>query len=319
MLTRSAIELVRDRLTADPPIGIRLGAPRSAAGLTLFPVFSNGTHLTYQPFSHASTAKAVEVTEIGVAGSVPELTARNAGDLPVLLMEGEILIGLKQNRMLNTSVLIRPGTNVTIPVACVEAGRWRRVSEKAGASRYAVSPSIRAAKMNSLSFSVRTLGAFTPDQFVVWRGVDANLKKHMVSSPTSAYSEIEAKRHHVIEDVLGQLTPDPGQTGVLAFLGGQPLALDVFDQPATLTHAWRKLVGSYVSDALTNANQPSTADGTAALEWVKGLADGEASSHPAVGAGETVLITAKAHYLAGLVVDGVCVHIAGWPVSSAGN
>src|SRR5579864_8534972 len=104
MSTSSPIELVRNRLTADPPVGIRLGAPRSAAALTLFPVFANGSHLTYQPFSQASTAKAVEVTEIGAAGSVPELAARNVGDLPVLLMEGEILIGLKQNRMLNTSV-----------------------------------------------------------------------------------------------------------------------------------------------------------------------------------------------------------------------
>jgi len=234
-------------------------------------------------------------------------------------MEGEILIGLKQNRMLNTSVLIRPGTSVTIPVACVEAGRWRTVSEKAGASRYAVSPSIRAAKMNSLSLSARTLGAFTSDQFVVWRGVDANLKKHRVSSPTRAYSEIEAQRHHAIDEVLGHLTPDPDQTGVLAFLGDQPLALDVFDQPATLTHAWNKLVGSYVSEALGNTDQPANVDRTAAVEWVKGLANGEASSHPAVGAGETVLITAKAHYLAGLVVEGVCVHIAGWPVPSAEN
>ncbi len=319
MLKSSPIELVRDRLTADPPLGIRLGAPRSAAGLTLFPVFANGNHLTYQLFSQASTAKAVEVSEIGVAGSVPDLAARNVGDVPVLLMEGEILIGLKQNRMLNTSVLITPGTKVTIPVACVEAGRWRRASEKAGASRYAVSPSIRAAKMMSLSLSARTLGAFTPDQFIVWRGVDADLQKHRVSSPTSAYSEIEDQRHEVIDDVLGQLTPDPDQTGVLAFLGDQPLALDVFDQPGTLTQAWRKLVGSYISEAIANTDQRSTVDGTAAVEWVKGLANGEASSHPAVGAGETVLITAKAHYLAGLVVDGICVHIAGWPVSSAGN
>lgn len=47
----------------------------------------------------------------------------NVGDRPVLFLEGEQLIGAKQNRTRNTSVLIAVHTKSTIPMSCVEAER----------------------------------------------------------------------------------------------------------------------------------------------------------------------------------------------------
>ena len=57
-------------------------------------------------------------------GSVPDLLVENRGDVRVLFLEGEELIGAKQNRILNTSVLVAAHTKVKIPVSCVERGRW---------------------------------------------------------------------------------------------------------------------------------------------------------------------------------------------------
>ncbi len=55
------------------------------------------------------------VTEVSEAGSVPFLQVANGADRPLLLLDGEELIGAKQNRILNTTVLVAARTEVTIP------------------------------------------------------------------------------------------------------------------------------------------------------------------------------------------------------------
>lgn len=315
MTVRSATEIVHDRLAADPPGGIRLGVPQAVGSLTVFPLFTNGEPAEYELFA-AARAKTAEVTESGGHGSVPTLEAKNSGAIPVLMIEGEILIGLKQNRMLNTTILVPPKTNLTVPVSCVEAHRWNRMTAKAGVSRYAISPRIRGAKMETLKTYLRAEERYATDQGVIWEEVAQSLGTHNVRSRTAAYSDIEATRHDEIEHLLGQLKPDVGQTGVLAFVGDQPLSLDLFDQPSTLSSAWKELVGSYVSDSLVSKADPATIAAERAAEWVRGLTAGESSCHPAVGLGETVLITSDEHNMTALVVDGVPVHIAAWPKAS---
>ncbi len=40
------------------------------------------------------------------------------------MLDSEELIGAKQNRILNVSVMVPPHTTITVPVTCVEQGRW---------------------------------------------------------------------------------------------------------------------------------------------------------------------------------------------------
>jgi hypothetical protein len=233
--------------------------------------------------------------------------------MPVLLVEGEILVGLKQNRVLNTTILIPPNATLDVPVACVEAGRWRRATGKAKRASYSLSAKIRASKKISEVVRARSVGDFMTDQGLVWDSVEASLGSHRVSSPTSAYSEIEKARGKEIEDHLRSLEPLPGQAGVLAYLGGEPLSLDVFDRPSTLAQLWRELVGSYIADSLIADKPDGSVDLEQAKVWIRSLVAGETTCHPGVGMGETVLITGPHHALSALVVDGAPVHIAAYP------
>ena len=95
------------------------------------------------------------VTEVSEAGSVPFLQVANGADRPLLLLDGQELIGAKQNRILDTTVLVAAHTEVTIPVSCVEQGRWGyrgRQFRPGDASLYA---SLRARKASHVTQSVR--------------------------------------------------------------------------------------------------------------------------------------------------------------------
>ena len=81
----------------------------------------------------SDTLPLVRVTEVSDAGSVPELMVENKLDVRVFLMDGQELVGAKQNRILNTDVVVPAASTLKIPVSCVEQGRWPTSNEKRAA------------------------------------------------------------------------------------------------------------------------------------------------------------------------------------------
>src|SRR5438128_9477097 len=106
MAPRTAVDIVRDRLEQGPPAGLRLGSPQRAGRLTLLPVFHDGPGLEYVTYADAQKDGTAEVTEVDREGAVSTLEVKTSSKLPVLMIDGEILVGLKQNRVLNTTILV---------------------------------------------------------------------------------------------------------------------------------------------------------------------------------------------------------------------
>ena len=105
---------------------IRIGQPIGFGPLTVYPLFCEGNRpVEYLLSDEAMEAGTVTVGEASQEGSVPELSVENKSAQRVLFLEGEQLVGAKQNRILNTSVLVPALARLTLPVSCVEAGRWR--------------------------------------------------------------------------------------------------------------------------------------------------------------------------------------------------
>ena len=114
---------------------LRVGDPIRHEALSIFPLFSESSSEVEYRLSDAALADAsLLVEEISEGGSVPELLVENNGDVRVLFLEGEELVGAKQNRILNTSVLVAAHTKIKIPVSCVEQGRWGYKSHHFGSS-----------------------------------------------------------------------------------------------------------------------------------------------------------------------------------------
>jgi hypothetical protein len=64
----------------------------------------------------------------------------------VLILDGEELVGAKQNRIVNTTILVAAGAEIVIPVSCVEQGRWTYKSDAFSSKHRVMSPSIRKVK-----------------------------------------------------------------------------------------------------------------------------------------------------------------------------
>jgi hypothetical protein len=64
----------------------------------------------------------LELHESG-SGAVPTVEA-GVGTKPVVLFAGDTIVGGKQNRVINVSVWLPAAKTTSIPVSCLEAGRW---------------------------------------------------------------------------------------------------------------------------------------------------------------------------------------------------
>ncbi len=299
--------------------GITVGTGRTAGPLTLFPLSHGlpaGDHLLYQD---AHSRGLITIEETSEAGTVGELKVTNRGTQAVLLLEGEVLLGMKQTRVLNASILV-PGLAVlVVPVSCVEVGRWRRTSPTAmGKDSLNLSPRVRGAKTASVMRSARATGRYLSDQAAVWDGVAVVLAEQNVSAPTGSYADIARDRGADILGRIGDLRPDDGQSGVLAYVDGRATCLDLFDGPATLGAVWEALIGSYAADADFGAGDRGSSKAkaptrTAARQWLHGLSAGDLASAPSIGIGDSVTCMSPAIEATALVHEGRLLHLAAFP------
>jgi hypothetical protein len=87
---------------------IKIGRKQSFRNLAMFPLLSTySSDLDYLLLDEAISEGLVEVVEVSEEGSVPELKVTNRSPEMVLILDGEELVGAKQNRIVNTTILIQ--------------------------------------------------------------------------------------------------------------------------------------------------------------------------------------------------------------------
>lgn len=293
---------------------LRVGEPLRHGPLTLVPVCGEGPgRLDYTLAADALAAGQLTVTEVHEAGDVQELLVTTQADTMVLFLDGEELIGAKQNRILNTSVLLPARAKVRIPVSCVEQGRWRYASPHFRSGGQAPAD-LRARKAPSVTRSLREGIGARSDQSAVWEHVAERMADLGVSSPTGALHHARLARGPSIDGYLAALPCPAGARGVVAAIDGQFTVLDLFDRPETLAHAWPRLVASYALDALA---APPGAEGGFSQGAVQVLLEQLAllacTPCPSRGVGEDWRFEGGGLVGQALVVEGNCVHLCAFP------
>lgn len=290
---------------------IRVGEPIRRGVLSVFPLFSTAPRaVEYLLSAKALVQGTVKVKEVSKTGSVPELLVRNTGDLRVLFLEGEELVGAKQNRILNTSVLIAAQTTTKLPVSCVEAGRWRYRSRLFGPSQWYSPARLRATVKASVRRSLRHGRGHRSDQGAVWAEVARLQVKFRTASPTEAmFDTFEAHRDRIAE-IREALSYQAGATGLAVALGKNIVSFDLFDKPSTCEQVWTRLLSGCVLDALEVEPQGDSTSAQDVENLLKASQQMRWEPFPAAGEGQEYRAEQEgALYGSALVFDGTIVHL----------
>lgn len=200
------------------------------------------------------------------------------------MLDGEEVIGAKQNRVLNTSILVPAGAELVIPVSCTEQGRWRYASAAFSSSDAFLAHKIRSSKARSVSRSLESSAQYHSDQGEVWGHIHALHEKAHFMSPTHAMADVFKAREEDLHRCLESFPLLPGQNGLVVLIDGQVAGLDTLSRPQAYARLHPKLVRSYAIDALLDPDRPSSS--ASADATTPQTANRQPSSIPAGGTSE---------------------------------
>ncbi len=283
--------------------------------LTVIPLCGPDSDQQITSLASGLDTDQVEVREVSQAGMVARLAVKNRSISPAFILDGEELVGGKQARVVNSSILCPPGREIMIPVSCCEAGRWRRTGKAGFVSRKRSMPSsLKASKSLRLSQSLRESRGHDADQTSVWREIDDFSALRGVRSPTRALGDVFEADRAQIDKIVRSVSVRSDQVGIAAFHGKRLLALEVFSSARLYSEVNATLLHSFATDVLMRRNQPVEAPasycGTSLLAFASQVIGGELSEHGSPGLGTDVRVTGALGQANALVFDDELIHLS---------
>ena len=278
----------------------------------------------YLTLDEATAEGAVEIQEAG-ARTVPSVDAKT-GPSKVLILGGDTIVGGAQNRIINITVLLKAAATTSIPVSCLEAGRWN--SGQTFLAARPVDRAMRSMVAEQVTRHARARGtdgsvpAYMADQSSIWSEIGVRMARSGGFSATNALHHVYEQEETRLDDFTQAFPMPPGSRGVAFGLNDGLIGLDLFGSVETLERQWPRLVTSAASALLDRRR--AVAAGTAsaprhgrldsrALDRMLRRASTaleEATVNPSVGEGADVRFGGPKVLGTALVHDGRAIHIA---------
>jgi hypothetical protein len=272
--------------------------------LTIFPLLApDGIEPEYLTLEQALDQSLIQITELDTEGSVPELKLKNLGKKSVLIIEGEELVGAKQNRIVNSSFLIAGKTEVVIPVSCVEQGRWSYRSESFVSGKRMMHASLRRAHQEDVKYSLKRGSGYRSDQGRIWKNIAEKIDRMEVPSPTAAMADVYESYEDSLSESLKEFQLIELQVGAVFAINGQIVGLEGFGCHDTFKRFFEKLVKSYALDALDSRgpSQEESVPPNKARGFIKSALKSKGERHPSIGSGTNLTFESRAVSGAALV------------------
>lgn len=294
---------------------IRTGDPKIHNGLGLWPVFADcRPEPAYLTLVEALALDGFKITEVSEGGSVPSLRVINETRQNVLLFDGEELKGAKQNRILNTTILIAAGSALDVPVSCTEQGRWSYASAEFGSSGSVAYAELRKRKSADVAMSLQVNASHASNQGAVWEEIESLhvAAKSAGSSQTRAMKDAYNERQKELDDFTREVPCHDGQCGLLAVIGDRVEGVDVLSRPEAYAKLHRRLIESHAMDFLVRKQGASKKplDPEAPARFLAEAAKAHETQHDTPGLGRDHRLRFRYGHGAALRVDDAIVHLA---------
>ena len=233
---------------------IVVGPPQVFEDVQVFPLFGSQTEQSV-PFLELDEALAqglVEITEESEGGNVPRLTVINKSERDLIIYEGQQLLGAKQNRIVNITVVVPANSRLPIPVSCVEQSRWHYTSPSFASSAHFSYPSLRRTTHRDVTLSKEIHGTSDSNQSKVWQSVAAKIERMDVASATSAMEDIYFTQAPDEEVLSKTFKVAENQIGYVAFIKGGFAGSDLFSSADVCRGKMEKLLRGYYLDSRDN-------------------------------------------------------------------
>ncbi|MBW2146142.1 MAG: hypothetical protein JRI22_03875 [Deltaproteobacteria bacterium] len=296
---------------------VKLARKQTCLNMALFPLLApNGDEPEYLTLEEALDNDAIEITEVTKGGSVQELKLINRGAQHVLIVEGEELVGAKQNRIVNATFLFAGNSEVIIPVSCVEQGRWDYRSHKFESGGKLMQSSLRGEHKSAVMASLASGGGFQSDQDMIWNGLAQKAHRMNVCAPTMAMADLFEQHEDRFSSYLKSFFLVDNQVGAVFVLNGKVAGLECFGYQRTFAGFFEKLIKSYVLDALDwlqegQTIKPRTEPVRRFLDATK---NAKRETYPSIGLGKNISMHSRTISGSALVNGEKVLHLSAFRI-----
>lgn len=202
-----------------------------------------------------ATDDAVVMEEDGPRGgggeSVNALQVENTSNDTIFLMAGELVKGGKQDRVVAKDMILPPKSGKqTLPVFCVEQGRWTYHATGGSAADF-------NGYSNIVSNSVRDAVVNDKSQGKVWSEVDEVTTANGAATDSRTYNALAnsdtylKKTQPYLDYFKDKFKNSSDVVGVIALSGDTLIGADVFYNSFMFNKQYPNLLHSYVTDVVT--------------------------------------------------------------------
>lgn len=238
---------------------LEVGEPVDYKNLSVFPVYRDIGAAAVKDVKLITLTEAIKKNIVDVIdiGEVSKLKIHNKSkDTKILIVEGEVVRGGAQDRVVNVTLILNEKSETVIPVSCVEQNRWEGFDQTFKVHDAYVTPSMYKGIYESVSCSAKISGGGTycANQSMIWEAADRELHEVGVESVTRSIGDAYQAKQGDIDDILKKIMVvlDKDIVGVVVVIDGKGVYGDISDSKEIAEVQVPKALRSYIFDALVS-------------------------------------------------------------------
>lgn len=238
--------------------------------------------------------------------TVNTVMVTNNAVTPLILVDGDEITRAKQNRIVNSTILIPPKTTMPVSVSCTEHERWHFKGKDSNNhfsySKYFANSDTRRAKSANL---------YEHDdcQAVVWDSISSVESRTGFRSHTAALNDSYENVMKDKEECLEYFKLLDEQTGLIAIVDGEIRGVELFANHRMYKDYHDKIIRSYIIDSINTENIENNLSDKEIKDIVANISDSKFREDETKGLGESFKFANDYGTGSALVYDGEVIHI----------